>query len=128
MPALKDMLNPADQKWAEERAKAAKSPTHKGDIPPELYQLALHAVYFGFEAVEAVMRGHIIDVDENGKISHIPYTFETMVGLNQAARKVRYRQIIDEGDIQATSMAGITSDKGFADAIRRKSNEIRKEV
>ena len=128
MPALKDMLNPADQKWAEERAKAAKNPSHKGDIPPELYQLGLHGLYFCFEAVEAVMRGHIIDVAEDGKVTHIPYTFETMVGLNQAARKARYRQIVDEGDIQASSMAGITADKSFAEAIRKKSNEIRKEV
>jgi len=128
MPAFKDMLSKADQKWAEDRAKEARNPRYRGDIPPELYQLALHGEYFGFEAVKAVMRGHIIDVDEDGKVKHIPYTFETMVGLNQAARKVRYRQIVDAGDIQATAMAGVTADKDFAEAIRQKSNKIRKEV
>lgn len=128
MPAFKDMLSNADQKWAENRAKEAKNPRYRGDIPPELYQLALHGVYFGFEAVKAVLRGHIIDVDENGKVKHIPYDFETMVGLNQAARKVRYRQIVDAGDIQATAMAGVTADKDFAVAVTKKSNAIRKEV
>ena len=38
MPALKDMLSPQDQKWAENRAKEAKNPRYRGDIPPELYQ------------------------------------------------------------------------------------------
>lgn len=128
MPAFKDMLSPTDQKWVERRARELKNPKHKGDIPPELYQLALHGEYFGFEAVKAVLRGHIIDVDENGKVSHIPYTFETMVGLNQAARKVRYRQIVDAGDIQASATAGIGADKSFAEAIRQKSNKIRKEL
>ncbi len=128
MPAFKDMLSKADQKWAEDRAKEARNPRYPGDIPPELYQMAMHGVYFGFEAVKAVLRGHIIDVDENGKVSHIPYTFETMVGLNQAARKVRYRQIVDTGDIQASATAGIGADKSFAEAIRQKSNKIRKEL
>ena len=128
MPAFKDMLKPADQKWAEDRAKEARNPRYKGDIPPELYQLALHGFYYGFEAVEAVMRGHIIDVAENGKVSHIPYTFETMVGLNQAARKVRYRQMVDAGDLQASSVLGAAGDKAFAKAVRDKTNAIRKEA
>jgi len=128
MPALKDMLSPEDQKWAENRAKEAKNPRYRGDIPPELYQLALHGVYFGFEAVKAVLRGHIIDVGEDGKVKHIPYTFETMTGVNQAARKVRYRQIVDAGDIQASASAGVLSDKDFAENIRQKTNSIRKEL
>lgn len=128
MPAFKDMLSPTDQKWVERRARELKNPKHKGDIPPELYQLALHGEYFGFEAVKAVLRGHIIDVDENGKVSHIPYTFETMAGLNEAARKVRYRQIVDAGDIQAATAAGIAADKDWAENLRQRTNKIRKEL
>ena len=128
MPALKDLLSEKDQKKVESWANQARAPLHQADIPPELYQMALHGAYFGFEAVEAILRGHIIDIDEDGKVRHIPYTFETMVGLNQAARKVRYRQIIDEGDIAVAAKLGAQGDKSFATSAVQKRNKIVDEV
>lgn len=127
MPALKDLLSEEDKKKVEGWAEQAKNPQHETDIPPELYQLALHGAYFGFEAVEAALRGHIIDWNEDGTVKHIPYTLETMVALNKAARKVRYRQIVDAGDIQAAASASMHADRNYAERTLQRTNKIRRE-
>lgn len=126
MPKLSDLLSEEDRKKSEVWAKRALNPEHDTDIPPELYQMALHGFYFGFEAIEAIFRGYIDSVDQRtGKPIRIPYNLETVIALNQAARKVAYRQIVDAGDIQA--MANVSSrDRNWAESTLKRTNDIRK--
>ena len=126
MPKLSELLNEEDRKKSEAWAKKALNPEHEPDIPPELYQMALHGFYFGFSAIEAIFRGYIDSVDQRtGKPIRIPYDLETVIALNQAGRKVAYRQMIDAGDIQA--IANLSShDKRWAESALKRTNEIRK--
>ena len=126
MPKLSELLNEADRRKAEEWKEKALNPEHDTEIPPELYQVALHGFYFGFGAIEAIFRGYIDSVDQRtGKPIRIPYDLDTVIALNQAARKVNYRQIVDAGDIQA--IANLSShDKRWAESALKRTNEIRK--
>lgn len=126
MPKLSDLLSEEDRKKSEAWAEKALNPEHDTDIPPELYQMALHGFYFGFPAIEAIFRGYIDSVDQRtGKPMRIPYNLETVIALNQAARKVAYRQIVDAGDIQA--MANVSShDRNWAESALKRTNDIRK--
>lgn len=126
MPRLSELLSESDRKKSEEWTKKALNPEHETDIPPELYQMALHGFYFGFEAIEAIFRGYIDSTDQRtGKPMRIPYDLETVIALNQAARKVAYRQIVDAGDIQA--VASLSShDKAWAESAIKRTNEMRK--
>lgn len=126
MPKLSELLSEGDRRKSEAWAKRALNPEHETDIPPELYQMALHGFYFGFQAIEAILRGYIESADlRTGKPIRVPYDLETVVALNQAARKVAYRQIIDAGDIQA--MANVSShDKQWAESALKRTNDMRK--
>lgn len=126
MPRLSELLSEQDKEKTKAWADKALNPEHETDIPPELYQMALHGFYFGFGAIEAIFRGYIDSVDQRtGKPIRIPYNLETVISLNQAARKVSYRQIIDAGDIQA--MANVSShDKRWAESALQRTNDIRK--
>lgn len=126
MPRLSELLSEQDKEKTKAWADKALNPEHDTDIPPELYQMALHGFYFGFEAIEAIFRGYIDSVDQRtGKPIRIPYNLETVISLNQAARKVAYRQIIDAGDIQA--MANVSShDKRWAESALQRTNDLRK--
>ena len=126
MPKLSELLSEEDRQKVAKWTERATNPEHEGDIPPELYQMALHGYYFGFDAIEAIFRGYIDSVDlKTGKPTRIPYTLETVVALNQACRKVVYRQIVDAGDIQA--IANLSShDKKWAESTLKRTNDIRK--
>lgn len=126
MPKLSELLSEEDQQKVASWTRRATNPEHETDIPPELYQMALHGYYFGFEAIKAILRGYIESVDpKTGEPTRVPYDLETVVALNQAARKVAYRQIIDAGDIQA--IANLSShDKRWAESTLRRTNDIRK--
>lgn len=126
MPKLSELLSEEDRKKSEAWAEKALNPEHDTDIPPELYQMALHGFYFGFPAIEAIFRGYIDSVDQRtGKPIRIPYNLETVIALNQAARKVAYRQIVDAGDIQA--MANVSSqNRKWAESTLQRTNDIRK--
>lgn len=126
MPKLSELLSEEDQQKVAGWTQRATNPEHETDIPPELYQMALHGYYFGFEAIKAILRGYIESVDpKTGEPTRVPYDLETVVALNQAARKVAYRQIIDAGDIQA--IANLSShDKRWAESTLRRTNDIRK--
>ena len=128
MPKFSELLSEEDRKKTEEWKKKALKPEHDTEIPPELYQMALHGVYFGFSAIEAIFRGYIDSKDANtGEPIRIPYTLETVIALNKAARKVTYRQIVDKCDIQA--MASLSSkDSSWAEGARIRTNEIRKGI
>lgn len=126
MPRLSELLSEQDRKKSEEWAKKALNPEYDTEIPPELFQMALHGYYFGFAAIEAIFRGYIDSVDQRtGKPIRVPYDLETVIALNQAARKVAYRQIVDAGDIQA--IANLSShDKRWAESAIKRTNEMRK--
>jgi len=125
MPRLSELLSESDREKSRAWVEKALNPEHETDIPPELYQMALHGYYFGFEAIEAIFRGYIDSVDQRtGNPIRIPYDLETVVALNQAARKVAYRQIIDAGDIQAS--ANISShDREWARNTLARTNKMR---
>ena len=126
MPRLSELLNEQDRAKSEAWKEKALNPEHETDIPPELYQMALHGFYFGFGAIEAILRGYIDSVDQRtGKPIRVPYDLETVIALNQAARKVNYRQIVDAGDIAA--IANLSShDKNWAESAIKRTNDIRK--
>lgn len=126
MPKLSELLNEADRSKVAEWKDKAVNPEHEPDIPPELYQMALHGYYFGFPAVEAILRGYIESSDPNtGDPIHIPYDLETVVALNQAARKVVYRQIVDMADVEA--IANLSAhDKRWAESALKRTNDMRK--
>ena len=92
MPKLSELLSEEDRQKVAGWAKKATNPEHETEIPPELFQMALHGYYFGFEAITAILRGYIDSTDlRTGQPTRIPYDLETVVALNQAARKVAYR-------------------------------------
>lgn len=126
MPKLSELLSEEDRQKVASWTEKATNPEHETEIPPELFQMALHGFYFGFAAIEAIYRGYIDSVDmRTGKPIRIPYRLENVVALNQAARKVAYRQIVDAGDIQA--MANMSShDKRWAESALQRTNDIRK--
>ena len=126
MPKLSELLSEEDRKKAEAWKDKALNPEYDTDIPPELYQMALHGFYFGFGAIQAIFRGYIDSVDQRtGQPIRIPYDLETVIALNQAGRKVAYRQIVDAGDIQA--IANLSShDKRWAESAIKRTNDIRK--
>lgn len=126
MPRLTELLSDEDKRKVAGWAEKASNPEHETDIPPELFQMALHGYYFGFEAIKAILRGYIDSTDlRTGQAIRIPYDLETVIALNQAARKVVYRQIVDAGDIQA--MANVsTRDKRWAESALKRTNDIRK--
>lgn len=127
MSSFIDQLKPEDQEWVRNRTKAALNPEHRGEIPPELYQIAMFGLNFGFEAVKAALVGHFTDIQEDGTVKHILLDKETLIGLNNAARKVRYRQLVDAGDLQAASAVGMENDQNFRTQVISKTNQMRKD-
>ncbi len=126
MPKLSDLLSEEDKAKVASWANKAKQSEYEREIPPELYQMALHGFYFGFGAIEAILRGYIESVDQRtGKPIRVPYDLETVVALNQAARKVNYRHFVDMADLNA--VAGVSSrDKAWAESAIKRTNDMRK--
>lgn len=126
MPRLSELLSEEDRAKVSSWADRAKQSDYEREIPPELFQMALHGFYFGFGAIEAILRGYIDSVDQRtGKPIRVPYDLETVVALNQAARKVNYRHFVDMADLNAA--AGISSrDRAWAESAIKRTNEIRK--
>lgn len=126
MPKLSDLLSEDDKVKVASWATKAKQSDYEREIPPELYQMALHGFYFGFGAIEAILRGYIDSVDpRTGKPVRVPYDLETVVALNQAARKVNYRHFVDMADLNA--MAGVSSrDKSWTESAIKRTNDMRK--
>lgn len=123
MPKLSELISEADREKVAGWVEKATRPEHEPDIPPELFQIALHGYYYGFEAIEAIFRGYIESVDPaTGEPARIPYDLETVIALNQAARKVAYRQIVDAGDIQAVASASMRDKNWAMNAIERTNN------
>lgn len=123
MPRLSDLLSEDDKAKVAIWTERATKPEHEPDIPPELYQMALHGFYYGFGAIEAILRGYIDSADmRTGQPIRVPYDLETVIALNQAARKVAYRQIVDAGDIQAVASASMHDRTWAKNAIERANN------
>lgn len=126
MPKLSDLLSESDKAKVSSWATKAKQSDYEREIPPELYQMALHGFYFGFGAIEAILRGYIDSADlRTGKPIRIPYDLETVVALNQAARKVNYRHFIDMADLNA--VAGVSArDRTWTESAIKRTNDMRK--
>ena len=126
MPKLSDLLSEDDKVKVASWTTKAKRSDYEREIPPELYQMALHGFYFGFGAIEAILRGYIDSADpRTGKPIRVPYDLETVVALNQAARKVNYRHFVDMADLNA--MAEVSSrDKSWTESAIKRTNEMRK--
>lgn len=126
MPKLSDLLSEDDKVKVASWATKAKRSDYEREIPPELYQMALHGFYFGFGAIEAILRGYIDSVDQRtGKPIRVPYDLETVVALNQAARKVNYRHFVDMADLNAMSEVS-SRDKSWTESAIKRTNEMRK--
>lgn len=127
MASLYDLISEEDKKkvdrWAEER----KNLKHATEIPPEYYLAAELGYYYGWEAKVAFSRGYNIGIDDYGKLIKLPYTFKEACADVKAAKKVKYRQIIDNNDIAAA--ANISShDKNYARGVINFSNRMRREL
>lgn len=127
MANLYDILSDEDKRkvdqWTEER----KYSKHAREIPPELYTAAELGYYYGWEAKVAFARGYIIGIDDDGKLIKIPYTFKEAVADVRAARKVKYRQIIDSSEITVAANISSRNDK-YAEGAVRFANKVKNEI
>lgn len=99
MPDLFDLLSEKDKEKVRGWAKQAKNPKYETEIPPEVYTVAEAGHYWGWSAIEAILRGYVESKDADGKLVKIPLTTETVVALCKAEKKLRYRELIDTGDM-----------------------------
>lgn len=99
MPNLFDLLSEKDKKKVEGWTKQAMNPKYETEIPPEVYMITEAGHYWGWAAIEAIMRGYVESKDDAGNPIRIKLTMETVVALCKAERKLRYRELIDNGDM-----------------------------
>ena len=128
MANLYDLLSEEDKQKVDGWAKARMNPTHETDIPPYVYVLAEAGHYWGWQAIEAIKRGYTERVGADGNVERIPLTLEEVIALERAEKKIRYREIIDNGDVQLRANLSAKSDnpgktfdlnmKGYKEAAR----------
>lgn len=99
MPDLFELLSEKDKEKVRGWAKQAMNPKHETEIPPEVYIIAEAGHYWGWSAIEAIIRGYIEMKNDAGKTIRHKLTTETVVALCKAERKLRYRELIDNGDM-----------------------------
>lgn len=111
MPNLYDLLSDADKKKVDSWQIERMNPKHEPDIPPELYTYAEAGYYWGWPAIEAIMRGYIEKTNAKGEVEKIPITLKDVIALCRAARKVEYNNMLDRGRIAtAANIAGMSRD------------------
>lgn len=113
MPSLIDMMSPEDQDTVKRWAKARKESRYKRDIPYQLYLAAELGYYYGWQAVVDFRRGYQAGIDKNGKTVRLSFEYEDAVGLVEAAKKVHYRQMMDSGRVNASTI-GSSFDKDYS--------------
>jgi len=127
MRRLTDMMTPEDRalvkKWTDEQ----QNSPYKRDIPLSVYIAAQLGTYFGWQAVESFIRGYFTGIDHAGRPERISFTSEDAVALIKGAKKVRYRQILDEGRIDAAMTNSVTN-KSFCNQNAKIVNKIIKET
>lgn len=127
MPNLRDLMTPEDQelvkKWADER----RNPKYKPDIPMPLYVCAQLGYYYGWQAVVDYRRGYQIGYKPNGEIELLEFKLEDAVALIKAAEKVHYRQMMDNGRVDAATNLS-SHDKKYARNNRDYVNKLAKDA
>lgn len=124
MTNIFDLMSSEDratmEKWAEQR----KQSVHKRDIPSPLYIAGELGYYYGWGAVQDFMRGYTIGITPGGAPERYAFPLEQAVGLIEAARKVHYRQALDQSRANA-AYAVSSNDKKFS---RKNASYINKLV
>lgn len=111
MPNLIDLLSEQDKEKVLKWEKEKMSPKHETEIPPEIYIVAEAGHFWGWPAIEAIKRGYIESEDTAGKRVKVPITTAEIIALCKAERKLRYRELIDNGDMQVRANISSTSKK-----------------
>lgn len=127
MAKLYDLLSDEDKQKVDQWAEDRKRSKYAREIPPELYLAAELGYYYGWEAKVAFTRGYMIGIDDDGKYVKLPYTFKDAVADVKAARKVKYRQIVDSGEIAAAANISSRSTE-YAKGAVKFSNKVREEI
>lgn len=99
MANLYDLLSEQDKRKVDGWTKTRMNPVHETDIPPYVYVVAEAGHYWGWPAIEAIKRGYVEKTDAKGNIEKVPLTLEEVIALERAEKKIRYREIIDQGDV-----------------------------
>lgn len=111
MANLIDLISKEDrtkvERWKQERF----SPKYETDIPPEIFTIAEMGYYFGWGAVEACLRGYYDSVDASGNPTRVPLTPELMVALCRGAQKVKYKKMLEEGEVEMSAHIASRSTK-----------------
>lgn len=126
MAGLFEQLNDEDKAKVRSWSRNAQSSRHERDIPPELFIGAKLGFYYGWQALIAFKLGYITTIDDEGKPTKIPYTFDDAVADVRSAEKVNYRNLIDSGDIIASANVA-SRDKNWAKKTIEYTNKLRKE-
>lgn len=108
MPNLLDLMSEEDRKKSLDAYKKRMSGNlgyrKAQKISPEAFLVAELGYYYGWGAIEAVKRGYVETFDEiTGKRHKQLFTMEEACMLVEAARKVWYSKLLDEG--RATMVA-----------------------
>lgn len=127
MPYLTDKLTPEDRKLVEDWAKERLDSRYKRDIPPELYLMAQLGYYYGWQAVVDYRRNYHEGIDDEGKACRLGFSYEDAVALVKAAEKVHYRQMMDNGRIEAANNVS-SQDKRFSKNNANYVNKLAKEI
>lgn len=99
MPNLYDLLSEKDKRKVDGWTKARMNPVHETDIPPYVFVVAEAMHYWGWPAYEAIKRGYVTKQNAKGDTEKVPITLEEVIALERAEKKIRYREIIDQGDV-----------------------------
>lgn len=126
MAGLFEQLSDEDKAKVRSWSRNAQSSRHERDIPPELFIGAKLGFYYGWQALIAFKLGYITTIDDEGKPTKIPYTFDDAVADVRSAEKVNYRNLIDSGDIIASANVA-SRDRNWATKTLEYTNKLRKE-
>lgn len=127
MSGLLEKLNEEDREKVKSWGNQAKNPTHKTDIPPELFICAKLGFYYGWEAMKAFKLGYIVGYDEDMNPVKIPYTLDEAVADVKSAEKVNYRNLLDQSDFIGVANR-CAKDNDWAMQRAKYANQIRKEI
>lgn len=88
--SILDFMTPEDRQKTIERGqkRMEKTKTKSHDVSPEMYLIAEMGYYFGWDAILAVKRGYIENLNAKNEIVKETFTLEEMNALVEAARKV----------------------------------------
>lgn len=111
MANLYDLLSDADKAKVDSWQVERMNPKREPDIPPELYTIAEAGYYWGWAAIEAIMRGYVEKTNDKGEPEKIILTMKDVIALCRAAKKVEYRSMLENGRIStAANIAGASKE------------------